>query len=173
MRVCPLCNASVEPQDRFCSQCGFDLSKTGFAIEKAPFGKRFVAALIDLIIISALCVPSIGSFNYFDVKEDDLFFVLGWVFLLMPLTYFFIKDGLGEGQSWGKKMMNIKVIHIPDLADCSFGLSTVRGLLRLFLNLFFPVLFAEIVMIFVMPEGRTVIDRIMGTMVVRREFDMW
>jgi uncharacterized RDD family membrane protein YckC len=44
--------------------------------------------------------------------------------------YALLADGLGSGQSLGKRLMNIAVVDARSGASCGFGRSIVRNLLR-------------------------------------------
>ena len=44
-------------------------------------------------------------------------------------------DGIGEGQSFGKKIMRIKVIKVNDLSNCTMGVSVIRNLIGIFIVL--------------------------------------
>lgn len=78
-----------------------------------------------------------------------------------------IKDGIGEGQSFWKKIMRIKVIKVNDLSNCTMGVSVIRNLIGIFIVLIpFVGWLIEPIMVLVSSGGRRVADRIAGTMVV-------
>jgi len=64
---------------------------------QAPLPERILAAIIDLAIVAGLC----------------LFPRIGWIF---GIFYFLLRDSLSilKGQSFGKKLMKIQVITLPD-----------------------------------------------------------
>lgn len=63
---------------------------------QAPLPERVLAVIIDLAIVSGLC----------------LFPKIGWIF---GVFYFLMRDSLSflKGQSFGKKLMKIRVITLP------------------------------------------------------------
>lgn len=82
-------------------------------LEKADHLERFVARLIDFIIVVALfeIVPKIGYFT--------------------GLAYLLIADGLFKGRSIGKMLIGIKVVVNNDIntaAGCGFKESIFRNL---------------------------------------------
>lgn len=82
-------------------------------LEKADHLERFVARLIDFIIVVALLeiVPKIGYFT--------------------GLAYLLIADGLFKGRSIGKMLIGIKVVVNNDMntaAGCGFKESIFRNL---------------------------------------------
>ncbi len=46
-----------------------------------------------------------------------------------PLTYSLIKDGMGQGQSWGKKNMYLMAVDLAYNRPCSIGKSMLRNLI--------------------------------------------
>jgi uncharacterized RDD family membrane protein YckC/RNA polymerase subunit RPABC4/transcription elongation factor Spt4 len=142
---------------------------------KAPLGKRFLAYLLDSLIIIVLFLPalfflfgyiaSLVSSQYYDVNPSNLF--LGLLLLLLPLWYGLIKDGLGEGQSWGKSAVDLMVVNVNTNEPCSKLNSTGR-------NILFSIIWAipyigaltEIIMVFANPEGRKLSDLGASTQVI-------
>ncbi|HMC98722.1 MAG TPA: zinc ribbon domain-containing protein, partial [Ferruginibacter sp.] len=74
---------------------------------KASLGNRFVAALLDGLIGVGLCIPVVLFFLAMDNVRDEgngaAIVLFAIILYLIPITYSFIKDGLGQGQSWGKR----------------------------------------------------------------------
>ena len=64
---------------------------------QAPLTERILAAVIDIAIVFGLC----------------LFPRIGWIF---GLFYFLMRDSISifKGQSFGKKLMRIKVLTLPE-----------------------------------------------------------
>lgn len=84
--------------------------RRGSPYPKADFLPRLVAKSIDFIFafLFAWLLPGIGP-------------LVGMAFLLGS-------DGLPNGQSIGKRLMGIRVVHIPSRLSCSMAQSAVRNL---------------------------------------------
>jgi serine/threonine protein kinase len=148
---------------------------------KAPNGKRFLAYLLDTMIIIGLCLPSLYlmtlyfySFYYYYVdygyiQEIPKKFILGLVLLIIPIGYALMKDGIGEGQSYGKRALDLMVINLNTYEQCTKLNSVGR-------NLLFGIIcgipcvgtLLEIIMVFANPEGRKLSDLIAGTQVIEK-----
>ena len=84
-------------------------------IVKSDIGIRFIAAIIDVLIEAGLSVPAIAfymlgvagfttnSLGYPVHRSLPIFFILSFFAYFIPIIYMLIKDGIGEGQSFGKK----------------------------------------------------------------------
>jgi uncharacterized RDD family membrane protein YckC len=149
--------------------------------DKAPNGKRFLAYLLDTMIIIGLCLPSLYlmtlyfySFYYYYVdygyiQEIPKKFILGLVLLIIPIGYALMKDGIGEGQSYGKRALDLMVINLNTYEQCTKLNSVGR-------NLLFGIIcgipcvgtLLEIIMVFANPEGRKLSDLIAGTQVIEK-----
>jgi len=154
-------------------QPNYNITKT---YNKAPLGKRFLAYLLDGLIIAALFLPSlfflfdffIGILDgYYDnyISEQNIFF--GLLLIFFPLRYALIKDGIGEGQSYGKSAVDLMVINVNTNKPCTKMNSAGRNLLS---NLFFSIPYIgsliEIIMVFANPEGRKLSDLGAATQVI-------
>jgi len=86
------------------------------ATTPAPLAERFVAALIDLVIVCGLC----------------MFPRIGWMF---GLIYHLTRDALPflHGQSFGKKLLHIKVVAQPNNMPLTSSpeKSVIRGIVFL------------------------------------------
>jgi uncharacterized RDD family membrane protein YckC len=195
---CPECNTSITEDENYCHKCGKDLKTTtsrsrvnnyrnNQVYQKASAGSRLLAYLIDSIIILILSLPSIvliimgiiaifsNNFNIYALEELRLqdvnisAFILGSVLIIIPLIYRFIKDGLGKGQSVGKRAMGIMVVNIDDNKPCSIGSSILRELIWTLISLF-PIFgwLVEPIMALVNDDGRRLGDLAAGTMVIEK-----
>lgn len=147
--------------------------------QKADLGNRFVALLLDGLICVGLSIPAIVfytigmasvSTSYYgttDYSNSIPSFFLAFFAYFIPLIYAFVKDGMGEGQSWGKKAMKLKVINIADSSNCSKGTSSLRNLIGSFLGCI-PIIgwLIEPIMVLTTADGRRLADKVAGTMVV-------
>lgn len=82
----------------------------------APLAERFIAALIDFVIVCGLC----------------MFPRIGWMF---GLIYHLTRDALPflGGQSFGKKLMHLKVVAQPNNSPLTASpeKSVIRGIVFL------------------------------------------
>ena len=145
---------------------------------KAAVGRRVAAYLLDNFFALLLAIPagvlfikSMAGINLYrpNPDGDDAFsyFVASAVLCVLPLCYLFIKDGLGNGQSLGKRIMGIKVIKVGDLSDCTIAVSALRALIW-HLLCFFPFAgwLIEFILVVATADGRRIADKAAGTMVV-------
>jgi uncharacterized RDD family membrane protein YckC len=84
------------------------------------------------------------------------------------MIYIVFRDGIFSGQSIGKKVMGIRVVH-TDGRPISFVDSSFRNVLFLVPYLLPLGLVIETVALFRSPERQRLGDRIAGTRVVRKE----
>ncbi len=109
---------------------------------KADYGKRILASLIDLAI--AYIPGTVYSLIIFPIAFSAAFSAQAYTFanLLsighilfwgLGAIYFFIKDGLGLGQSIGKKMQQLMVVRLEDNRPCTMGTSFIRSFILYFL----------------------------------------
>lgn len=54
--------------------------------------------------------------------------LFGLALIIMALWYIFVKDGLGSGQSWGKRAMDLMVVDIKTNKPCTKSKSLARNL---------------------------------------------
>lgn len=186
---CVICGTQYPANTKFCPKDGGAIipeafrNKTGgtaqgnaIRYQKADLGKRFVATLLDGLICAGLSIPSIALFiTGLSISSRSYHCSAGCVFIiilsviasLIPIVYLFIKDGLGKGQSWGKKAMKIKVINIADSSKCTKGASALRTLIGYLLNCIpFVGGLIEPIMVLAKDDGRRLADMAAGTMVV-------
>lgn len=130
--------------------------------EKATVGSRVLAYLVDAIVGGLLSlIPVLGG--------------------VLNFGYFLLRDGIGEGQGVGKRLLGIRVVSYPGGRAISYGDSARRNLVFALpaLLLLIPVLgramygvvmvlvwLMEIYLVLRDPEGRRFGDRWAGTMVV-------
>lgn len=158
---------------------------TGVKYPKAPLGDRFLAFLIDMLVGLVLSIPAIiflviGIISVSrDYSYDESFdgtgsgivmIVLGALLFVLPMIYGFIKDGLNEGQSYGKKAMGLMVVDVENNLPCTKGKSSIRYLISAlicavpYLNLI--TCWIEPVMVLVTEDGRKAADLVAKTQVI-------
>lgn len=118
----------------------------------ASIGQRFTAQFLDGLIALALAVGGFYLASFLGLPRD-LLFVGAFVYLLAS-------DGLPGGQSLGKRLTGIAVVHVETGAPGSYWQSFVRNLSLL---LFSP--FDELALIGA--QRRRVGDFLARTKVVR------
>ena len=201
MYNCPKCGAPLEGDVNFCPNCQSDIKQANNTIpdveksnevsddvqifEKVPFSDRFFAWLIDRGICFVLMFPlGFVAFDFPYGGELSIWVYLTGILYLTGVVYNLLKDGLGKGQSIGKRIMGLKVIKLEDYANCSMDESTlrvtkvmscspctkllsfVRVLITAVLALFCIGIIIEVVMVLATDDGRRLADRVAGTMVV-------
>jgi len=131
------------------------------AIEQpiASVGERIAATLIDLIFVGTytILVGSLGSF-----KDAPLGTLL---FMIPALFYHLVSESVMNGQSWGKKIMKIKVVKI-DGTQPVFSTYLIRWIFRLVDVLFLFGAISTIVII-VNGKGQRLGDIVASTTVIR------
>lgn len=141
---------------------------------KASLVSRFIASVFDSLISLFLSLPSIifslvGYSKLIHYKNDEAIslFIFAAIVLLIPLTYSLIKDGFGNGQSWGKKAVGLMVIYLPINKPCSLGQSFLRNLIMGLVCLIpFIGLLVEPTIVLVSDEGRRFGDKVANTQVI-------
>lgn len=188
---CEKCGTKYSSDTKFCPKDGGTVvcriagqhysqqSDTNVSFEKASLGSRFLASLLDGLICGVLAIPAIvlyaislsnATHNY-DYYEDygkaGGYFLFAFILYLIPLTYTFIKDGLGNGQSWGKKAMGLRIIKVKDCSKCTKGASALRALVSTLVSMI-PLVgwIIEPIMVLTTSDGRRLADKAAGTMVV-------
>ncbi|MBI5419615.1 MAG: RDD family protein [Deltaproteobacteria bacterium] len=120
----------------------------------ADWQTRSLAFLIDLILYVALFY-GLGGVSHF-------------LATFLSMIYIVFRDGLFSGQSIGKKVMGIRVVH-TDGRPISFVDSSFRNVLFLIPYVFPLALVIETVALLKSPERQRLGDRIAKTRVVRKE----
>lgn len=148
--VCPYDGGPIRPiiggQKRhrgftqYNTQPAYFSEKEGYIYTKAPATTRFEAALTDgwfgslfsapfmLVIIILLAIRPAGAWIIYDLLIVFLFILSG----LASLGYSLIKDGLNNGQSWGKKRAGLMVVDLETNMPCTLKKSVWRNLFFIF-----------------------------------------
>lgn len=176
----------------------FYIGQAGFAVyPKAGLGKRFIAWLVDGVIASIgllLLVPFARvtymfgsmisgsqfpayhysySYNYFPFLEMGMGLIALLVFLVAGgwyLLYTLFKDGLGRGQSLGKRLAGLMVVRLDDNTPCSYAASALRNLIKFVLNLI-PLIgwLIEPIIVLAQERGQRLGDLAANTQVIEVE----
>lgn len=120
----------------------------------ADWQTRSLAFLIDMILFITLFYGLGASHQFWGI--------------FLSMIYIVFRDGLFSGQSVGKKVMGIRVVHM-DGRPISFVDSSFRNVLFLIPYLLPLTLPLETVALFRNPERIRLGDRIARTRVIRKE----
>jgi uncharacterized RDD family membrane protein YckC len=142
MPYCKNCGAQLTEDAAFCQNCGAPVrgpSRPMFTV--ANWGERFVAWLIDIIVIGIFLIPFrlfSWLFGWPNFALPSLFFPLNWTPLawlgLDSIVYFFywtIMEGT-YGQSIGKMVMQLKVTRLEG-QPIDIGYAAIESLGKAFL----------------------------------------
>lgn len=161
----------------------------------APLGKRFLAFVVDGLIGGLVLSVLSGVFMVYyvsamlfrgwpfaealveNVTETIFYLWLLGIFLsfIWFVYYGLLRDSFKNGQSWGKRLLGLKVLEIEGKRACSKGCSFTRnfpGLALIFIAFFLPfigwaLLLVEPVAVLASPEGQRMGDRWARTQVVK------
>jgi uncharacterized RDD family membrane protein YckC len=135
----------------------------------APVGPRLGAAALDGLVGLVCLAPGLLALREEFVggmsDRGEMLLVGG---AIASVAYGLVKDGLPVGQSLGKRVVGLMVVHLASNRPCSIGQSAVRTLVLLFSNVV-PVLgwLVEPILVIATPERRRLGDRAAGTQVIR------
>lgn len=185
---CINCGIEYSPETKFCPVDGGKVilgslknhtsqaeSTSGYS--KASLGKRFIASIIDSIICMGLSIPAIifliigkSKISVFN-NDSTPYFVLAVIFCILPITYNFVKDGISQGQSLGKKSVGLIVIYLVDKTPCTYGKSFLRNIMLILINIV-PLVgwLVEPIMVLVSEDGRRLGDKAANTQVIEKKY---
>lgn len=171
--VCPTCNTSYPIGTNFCTKDGTQIkpmyNHANRNFNKSSLINRFLASILDGLITLVLSVPSI--IIYFNTAMGNWsgygFLILIILFSFIPLTYIFIKDGLGIGQSWGKKALDLLVVDLDNNTPCDKWKSFIRNLISTMISIIpFIGCFVDPIILLASKDGRTLGDMVANTQVI-------
>jgi uncharacterized RDD family membrane protein YckC len=100
------------------------------SVDLASLPQRLAGQFLDGLVAS---VPVIAAFFLtFVLNRAGIALIV--ITCLFAFLYTLFADGLEGGQSWGKRMVGIRVVSMQTGAPCSFGQSFVRNLLLMILG---------------------------------------
>ena len=125
------------------------------SVDLATLPQRLAGQFLDGLVAS---VPAITAFLLtFVMNRAGIVLIV--ITCLFAFLYTLFADGLEGGQSWGKRMVGIRVVSMRTGAPCSFGQSFIRNLLLMILG--------PIDWIFIFGDRRQRLgDKAAGTMVI-------
>lgn len=150
-------------------------SMTASGYAKAPLGKRILAYIIDVVIASVpmmilyfvflllnlVQTGLVASFNLFllflEVEHPYVLLMIGYGW---PFLYMFLRDGLGEGQSLGKRTVGLMVVRLSGNQPCSKVNSLVRNIIGSILSVI------DILVALIHNKGKRIGDMLVSTQVI-------
>ena len=141
-------------------------------------GNRFLAALLDGLIGLGLSIPTLIFFALGIAKtesnndEDEAvgFFLIAFLFYMIPLVYFITKDGLGQGQSWGKRALGLMVLNLENNTPCDKRKSFLRNFISGLIGIIpFVGWLIEPIMVLATEDGRKLGDKAAKTQVIDKK----
>lgn len=152
---------------------GLRVDETALAVipryAKASIGSRFLAYVIDSVVGPLPFLVGIIGVLIFAPRYQpsilDFFFLIAS--FCWAIYYSFVKDGRGEGQSIGKKMLNLMVVNTTTNRPCTKGESSMRALVWMVTN-FVPFVgwLIEPIAALASADGRRLGDRAAHTQVI-------
>ena len=184
IRRCSICSTIYDDDTKFCPKDGGEVQvqssiffNSTQAFPKASLGNRFLAALLDGLITTGFSIPAIVFFvkgfyeleAYYNRAEATECFYFAFLFYLFPLIYSLVKDGLGEGQSWGKRALDLMVVSLDDHTPCTKGKSFYRNFISGLLVIV-PVFgwIVEPILVLATEDGRKLGDKAANTQVINK-----
>jgi uncharacterized RDD family membrane protein YckC len=121
-------------------------------------GKRYQGQFIDGLISLGLFAIGIYIRNTFELKDK----YSGIIIIVVPFLYYLLSDALPKGQSIGKKLLNISVVHENTGAYCTVTQSIIRNILT-------PILGAFEVVFIVLKRRQRLGDMLAKTIVINNK----
>ena len=100
------------------------------SVDLASLPQRLAAQFLDGLVAAA---PPAAAFLLTFVMHDTGI-VLIVLACLFAFFYTLLADGMEGGQSYGKRLVGIRVVSMQTGAPCSFGQSFIRNLLLMILG---------------------------------------
>lgn len=137
----------------------------------ASWGSRFVAYLVDLLIIVVPLVVLIVAIVVADPSDDSgawIVVVVAYIAtIVLPFLYFSYFHGESRGQTPGKRLLGIRVVSDETGRSIGFG----RAFGRYAITAVFGFFFIPVVLDYLWPlwdsKNQTLHDKVVGSVVVR------
>jgi len=124
----------------------------------ASFGNRFLGQFIDGLI-PVLVIAGIAVIFAITGVTETLALVAGLLAIGFWFFYLLFADGLGEGQSFGKRIVKTRVIDMKTGEPCTFWQSFLR-------NVFSILGIIDWIFLFFDEKRQRLGDKVAGTVVV-------
>ncbi|UCE14829.1 MAG: RDD family protein [Candidatus Heimdallarchaeota archaeon] len=176
MRYCPFCGGEIETDSLYCLNCGKKLPdraappKATPTWEPSPSPQPTLAPPARPVAYRPLFQPrpyhpsmkaSIGDRCVALFVDNIIANILTCACYIPGIIYGIIKDGIRDGQSVGKGMMNLRVVDFRTGMPATIGQSFIRNCLCGCLDSCTCYLAA-----FIDEDGRRIGDQIAGTVVI-------
>ena len=125
---------------------------------REPLASWLIGKMIDVwgVFLILYILISVLQNTLPSLREE-----IGYAGVCLGLAYFLLKDGI-EGQSIGKRLCGIAVVHVADNTPCSWSASVVRNLIGFFGVLDLVYLFGS--------DRRRLGDLAAGTQVIKSTY---
>jgi uncharacterized RDD family membrane protein YckC len=144
LTFCKHCGGEIAETDKVCSHCGKPTTDTVAGAESqrnledryATLGERFLAVLIDTIILGVVTAIILIPLGIIALIGSQLGSPIGWIFGVPQLLWFvtwvlyFTYFESTSGQTIGKRAMSIKVVDESG-GSVDMGRMLVRNILRI------------------------------------------
>jgi uncharacterized RDD family membrane protein YckC len=144
----------------------------GIAFEPtfASFGARFAGLIVDIGVLTVLCLPGLALFM---VASGAMAIVLGAVLLFAGFcvaTVLYARDVSRTGQSFGNRVTKTHVVDARNGHTIAAGEAGTRYVMRMLISM---ILFIGFLVALGNSQRRTFHDNIAGTVVVQRTRASW
>lgn len=144
---------------------------------RAPLWDRFLATVIDNILLLVLHIPALISILIgvgiaeYNKQASIFFFFLTVILVIVPNVFILFLDGFRQGQGYGKKMLGLMVVHLPSNNPCTKGQSFLRSLIC-YITWIVPIVgfFIEPLVAMIDNDGRRLGDKAAKTQVIERKY---
>jgi len=131
-------------------------------LELGSLGDRILAFVLDSLIIFVLIIILGAALNEFSLEP----WMMGLIYIPF-MFYSFAFEYFGNGQTLGKRAMDIKVVRL-DGATPTIGSYLLRWLFRLVDLWLYPMMFAPaVISIIATKNGQRIGDLVAGTTVIK------
>lgn len=150
----------------------------GDAHPLASRGRRFVARLVDLLVVGGplvfLWFVAAGllydEYGYMRISSSDVLFAIATIALIavyvLYMTLMPARKGIRNGQTWGKQLLDVRVIRVTG-APLSPGHAFLRELLGVQILAIVPFYaIADAITAFANPRRQSLHDMIASTVVI-------
>jgi uncharacterized RDD family membrane protein YckC len=131
--------------------------------ELASLGERIIAWIVDTVILAAYIVIVLIVFLSSGVIETNTWLIL--LFFIPPFFYHLVTEIMMNGQSIGKRVMNIKVISL-DGGQATLGQYIIRWLFR-FIDFTLTNCLCALISVAVSQKKQRVGDMVAGTTLIK------
>ncbi|GAA2432499.1 RDD family protein [Streptomyces macrosporus] len=137
----------------------------------APLGKRFLAKLVDTLLVAALAIAVIVPIGtYLDTEPEGAplaLAVVGMVLTILFALFFYDPLLTATGGTVGKRLFGLKVVRLETGGPVGFGAALGRHLLAWLVNNMLCVPLAYLWATWDKPHSQGLHDKIVRTVVIR------